>query len=103
MCNKAVDTDPSTIKFVSECHKNQEMCNRAVTRRFFVFDSIPYQYKTQEICDIVLSEDPFLIVYCPDITQKMFDEGLDDSLAKSKRNHIWFGTGKIIKDLFTVL
>ena len=33
---------------------------------FFVIDSIPKQYKTQEICDRVVSEDPFMIVYYPD-------------------------------------
>ena len=33
---------------------------------FFVLDSIPDQYKTLEICDIVISLCPFLILYCPD-------------------------------------
>ena len=42
------------------------MCDKAVNRCFFVFDSIPDQYKTQELCDRAVSEDPFLIVYCPD-------------------------------------
>ena len=43
---------------------------------FFVFDSIPDWYKTQEIFDRVVSEDPLLIVYCPDKhkTQRMRDE-----------------------------
>ena len=48
MCDKAVYTHPLTMKYVSEC------C------------------KAQEICNIVDSLYPFLIVYCPDkcITQK---------------------------------
>ena len=29
------------------------MCDKAVDRCFLVFDSIPDQYKTEEICDIV--------------------------------------------------
>ena len=33
---------------------------------FFVFDYIADQYKTKEICCIVVSLYPFLIVYCPD-------------------------------------
>ena len=33
---------------------------------FFVFASILDWYKTQEICDRVISEDPFLTGYCPD-------------------------------------
>ena len=46
-CDKAVDTYPSTIKFVSECYKTQGMCNKAVSRRFFVFYSISDKYKIQ--------------------------------------------------------
>ena len=30
---------------------------------FLKFDSIPDQYKTQEICGIVVSSYPFLILY----------------------------------------
>ena len=30
----------------------------------FVFDYIHDQHKTQEMCDRVVSEDPFFIVYC---------------------------------------
>ena len=53
---------------------------------FFVFDSIPDWHKTQEMCDRVVSEDPFLLVYHLDkyITQKMCDEAVDDSLATLK-------------------
>ena len=50
----------STIKFVPECFMAQEMCNKAVNRCFFVFDSIPEKRKSQEICNRVVSEDPFL-------------------------------------------
>ena len=32
----------------------------------FVFDSINDWYETQEKCDRVVSENPSLIVYCPD-------------------------------------
>ena len=41
MCDKVVDTYPSTINFVPECYKTKEMCHRAVHRGFFVFDVIP--------------------------------------------------------------
>ena len=40
----------------------QEMCDEAVNKFFFVFDSIPNQYKTHAMWNGVLSEDPFLIV-----------------------------------------
>ena len=40
-CGKTVDTYPCKIKFVPEYYKTQVMCNKAVSRCFFVFDSIP--------------------------------------------------------------
>ena len=45
---------------------------------FFVFDSIPNQYETQEMCDKVVSEDSFSIVYCPEKykTQRMCDKAV---------------------------
>ena len=64
-CDKAVNTYPSTTKFVSECFMTLEMWDKAVSRCFIVFDSILDQYKTQEVCGRVVSEDPFFIVYCP--------------------------------------
>ena len=64
MCDKTVDTQPppptlppsppATIKYVPECCKTQEMLE-SNSYLFFVFDSILDQYKTQEICDIVIS------------------------------------------------
>ena len=49
------------------------MCYRAVRRYFFALESIPYQYKTQEIYDIVVPLYPFLTAHFPDkiITQNM--------------------------------
>ena len=73
----------------------------------FVFDSILDQYKTQEICDIVVSLYPFLIAYCHDkyITQNICDEteAVDDSLAALKLIPDWFVTSKMIKKLYTAL
>ena len=53
----------------------------------------------------VVSEDPFLIVYCPDKykTQRMCDEAVDDSLATFRLIPDWFVTSKIIKELYTAL
>ena len=70
---------------------------------FFVFHSIPNQCKTQEMCDRVVFESPFLMVYCPDkhITQRMCDEAVDDSYAALKLIPDWFVTGKMIKNLYT--
>ena len=67
----------------------------------FVFDAVPDQYKTQEICDIVVSLYPFLIVKYPDKykTQKMCDEDVDDCPAELKFILDWFATSKMLKEL----
>ena len=38
------------------------------------------------MCDRVIYEDPFMLIYCPIIykTQNMCDEGVDDCLAALK-------------------
>ena len=36
------------------------MYNKGVNGCFFVFDSTPDWYKTQEMCDRIVSEDSFL-------------------------------------------
>ena len=57
------------------------------------------------MCDSTVSEDPFLIVYCPDKykTQGMCDEAVDDSVAVLKLISNWFPTSKTIKKLKTAL
>ena len=49
------------------------------------------------MCDRVVSEDPFKIVYCPDkhITQQMCDEAADDSQAALKLVPNWFVRSKV--------
>ena len=66
---------------------------------FFVFISIPEWYKTQDMFGKVVSEDPFLIVYCCDKykTQEMCDEAVDDCLAALKFIPDWFGTSKVLE------
>ena len=49
---------------------------------FFVFDSVPDQYKTQEMCDKVVSEDPLMLKY--DINRykvhEMWNKAVDANL-----------------------
>ena len=105
MCDKAVDTCPSTIKFVPKCFIAQEMCDKAVNRCYFVFYSISYRYITQEMCERVIAEAGFLIVYSPNkyVSQKMCDGAVDDFLTALKLIPDWFVTSKIIKKLFIAL
>ena len=55
MCDKVVDTYPSTIKFVPECFRTQEMSDKLVNILSFVFDSTTKGF---------VSEYPLLIVCC---------------------------------------
>ena len=41
------------------------MCHSAVHRYVFQFDSIPDKYKTQEVCNLVVSWCLSLVVYSP--------------------------------------
>ena len=54
--------------------------------------------------DKVVSEDPFLIVYCPDKykIQIMCREAVDDSLAVLKLKPDWIVISKMINELFTI-
>ena len=46
MCNKAINTSPSTIQFAPECYESQKVCVKAVDTCSFVLNSVPDQYKT---------------------------------------------------------
>ena len=50
---------------------------------FFVFNSGPDWCKTEEMCDKVIYEEPFMLIYCPDRYKphKMHDKAVDDCLA----------------------
>ena len=57
------------------------------------------------MCDTFVSEDPFLIVYCPDKykTQRTCDEAVDDCLAALKLVPDWFVISEMIEKRFTGL
>ena len=57
------------------------------------------------MCDRVSSEDPFLIVYCPNKykTERMCDEAVDDPLAALQLIPDWFVLSKTSKILFIAL
>ena len=71
----------------------------------FVFDYITCQYKTHEMCDTVVSEDPSLMVYFPNKykTQRMCDEAVDNCLSALKLVPDWCIKSEMIKKLFTAL
>ena len=48
MCDKAVDTYPSPIKYVLNLFKTQEICDKAVDKSHFLSDFVLDQFKFQE-------------------------------------------------------
>ena len=85
MSDKAVSTYPSK-KIYSWIHYDSRNDDKAVNRCFFVFDYITNQYKTQDLFNSMIYEDPFSIRYIPDQhkTQQIFDKAIDDFLAELK-------------------
>ena len=73
MCGEVADYYPSTIQFVPECYKSQEMFNKFVNTCFFPSDSVPERYKAQKLCD----------EFVPDwfIRSKMLERFYDSLLA----------------------
>ena len=81
------------------------MCDKAVDKCPFVFDSVPNQYKTQEMCNKNLSEDPLKLKYCHDRykTQEVCNKAVDDFLPTLKFVPGLFVMNKMIKNLHTAL
>ena len=105
MCIKAVDNYPSTIKYVPDWYKTQEICIRAVDDNPSTIKYVPDWIKIQEMCNKIISKNSFGLKYCPDkyITRKKFDEAVDNFLPTLNFVPDWFVTTKIIKKLFTAL
>ena len=62
------------------------MCVEVVHTSPFVFDSVLFWYKTQEICDKSVSKNPFMLKYYFDRykTQEMCEKAVDFFLQTLK-------------------
>lgn len=62
------------------------MCDKAVDKCHFVFDSLPDQHKTKEMWHKLVSEDYFKFQYCHDSykTQEICNKAFGDSLQALK-------------------
>ena len=72
---------------------------------FFVFNSVPDRYKTQQLRDRVTSENPFMLKFCLDRykTYEMCDEAVDDCLSAIKFIPGWFVADKMIRKVHEAL
>ena len=53
------------LKFAPGYFKTQEMRNSAVKKLLFAILHIPNQYKTQQMCDKLILEDPGMLQFIP--------------------------------------
>ena len=102
MFDKSVNTYPSTTQFVPKCYKTKQICHKTIDLDVFLYliwFSDLDQYKSPEMCDRVLSEDPVLVVYCPNRykTQTIRDEAVDDSVVVLKFIPDWFVRNKMLE------
>ena len=84
--------------FAPDCYKTQEICNKAVNTspstillflnaiRLFTLKYCQNRYKTQEMCGKAISEDLFILKYYYDNykTGEMCDKAADDFLPALK-------------------
>ena len=66
MCEKAVEDEPDTLKFVPDDFKTQRMCERAVEDEPETLEFVPDHIKAQEMCDKAVEEDPCALEFVPD-------------------------------------
>ena len=77
---------------------------QAIDRCPFVFDSVLNQYKTQEMCDKIISEDPYKIQFCHNRyrSQEICNKVVH-FLPALKFVPDWFVKSKIIKNKILVM
>ena len=70
----------------------------------FIFGSASDQYKNQNMCNEVVSEDFFILKYFPNRykTQKMCNIAVDASLPAFKHVPDWLFTKRILKNLIMI-
>ena len=76
------------------------MCDKAFNKCFHALLNIPDWYKTQEMFDRIISNDPF---YVPNQYKQMCDKAVDDCVTPLKFVPDWSVTSKMFKIFFTAL
>ena len=73
MCNKVVDNYPHALKFAPKCFMTQKMCDKAVGTYPSAMKFVPRCFITQEICDKLVNRCfLYLILFLIGIKPKKF-------------------------------
>ena len=65
MNDKAILEDGETLKYVPDCYKNQEMCNKAVDNYSYALEFVPECFMTQKMSDKAVNTSPSTIKFVP--------------------------------------
>ena len=78
MCDKAILENAGTLKFLSECYKNEEICDKAVDDYRYALEFVPRYYKAQKICDKAVDTHSPTIKYITECykTQRMCNKAV---------------------------
>ena len=63
--SKAVEEDPSELRYVPDLFKSQEMCDKAVRIEPLLLIYIPDHLKTKEMCKKAIEKGLWGAVLCP--------------------------------------
>ena len=58
MCERAVEDDPDTLRFVPD-HFKKSMCEKEVKKNPYVLRYVPDYLKTLEMCNEAVSNNPY--------------------------------------------
>ena len=58
MCEKAVENEPRSLKFIPDHFKTQGMCERAVEKFPRDLEFVPGHFKTEGMCEGVVGKAP---------------------------------------------
>ena len=109
MCGEAVDNYSHVLEFVPECYKTQKMCDKAVDIYPSTIEFVPHQFKTQEMGDKAVDKCPFVFDFFPDWckTREICDKVVFENRFKLKYCHDRHKTqeicNKVVDDFLPVL
>ena len=102
---KTILKNAGTLKSVSDCYKNQEMCNKAVGNYPHAVEYVPECFMTQKTCDKVVNTYSFTIQFVPECykTQKICDKAFSKSFLAFYVFFIDMKLEKCVRELFLMI
>ena len=81
MCERVVENEPDTLKFLPDYLKAQWMCGRAIENESYNLKFVLDCPKTQGMCDKAVTGDPYSLQHVPDwfVTRELVAMWYDDS------------------------